>query len=89
MDTEEYLTRKKELYKALINYIEYKSNSQDDYKNLINFFESRKIHENREEFRELLHLILKISINHYQYIDFPTKIEKIILHFQDNKKKTF
>ena len=89
METEEYFKIKKEIYQTVLNYVEYECDTQDDYQNLIKFFDNQKFRDNRDEFKELLHMILKISNNHHRQHDFSKKIETIITYLKDDITQTF
>lgn len=78
METEEYFKIKKEIYQTVLNCVEYECDTQDDYQKLIKFFDNSKFRDNRDEFKELLHIILKIFNNHHRQHDFSKKIETII-----------
>lgn len=66
MEIDEYFKLKKELYPFFIDFVENYNRVRDYYEEFINFLEIKEITENREKFKELLHLISKISKNHYQ-----------------------
>ena len=89
MEIQEYIDEKKELQDLLLSYIDGRDDSEIDFHFLINHFENQEIRENPDEFKALIHLLLRITNNHYRYRGFFKKIEQIILYFQNDIKQTF
>ncbi|KAK8837312.1 hypothetical protein M9Y10_036744 [Tritrichomonas musculus] len=85
MSISEYLDKKSELYDLILSYIENTDDTNDDC--VINYIDSEKIGEDRIELRAFLHILLKISRNHYRTSGFFSKIEKVLLHLKESIKK--
>ena len=89
MSIQEYLEKMKNIQKILLEFIENEDNCEENYQNLTNIFDDYKIRKNRYDLKSLLHLIVNIANNHYRGNGFFSKIEKIILLFEDEIKNYF
>ena len=89
MEYEKQITRMKNLYDNLYQFINDENNFEEDFHTLINNIKSEKYFENIDEFKSILHIINKISKNHHRYSAFLPKIEKVLLFYSDEIKKSF
>ena len=89
MDFNNYLSRKKEIYNIILELLENEYYVDEYNENLDIIVQSTNLLENREELREFLYLILKLSNNHQRNPYFFNKIEHILLYFKDDIKQTF
>ena len=71
------ITKMKDIYSALIDFIEATDDHDSQFKTLIETIEDQEILENKEEIQLLFQLISKISDNHHRSSDFFDKLEKI------------
>ena len=89
MEVEQYLNRWKELYNHLLGFIDNQDGSQIDYQNLISDINKQNITENKNEFQHLLQLLVLISIDHYRYSNFFSKLDQILTFFSPKIAETF
>ena len=89
MNSQEYLDIMKGIQESILYFLEDEANSEENFLILENKFKDIKISENRYELLSLLHLILKISNNHYRFPNFFSKIERILLKFKKEITKYF
>ena len=89
MEIQNIINDKKEFYSLLLEFIEDQTNCIDNFIILTKYIETQKVGENRDDLKELLHLISKISNNHYRYPNFFDKIEQILSIFESKIKQTF
>lgn len=89
MSIQEYLEKMKNIQKYLLEFIENEDKYEENYQNLIKIFDDNKIQKNRYDLKALLHLIVNIANNHYRGQNFFSKIEKIILLFEEEIKNYF
>ena len=87
MEIQNYTEKMKKLQNNLLKFIE--NSSEYDFQQYLNFIESNEIQNNREEFRQFLLLISKISNNHYRQQGLIKKIENILQYFSEKMKQTF
>ncbi|KAK8899591.1 hypothetical protein M9Y10_001907 [Tritrichomonas musculus] len=84
MNIAEFFDQKMNIRSILLDFIENESNTDADFHNFIlQLKESENNIENRNDLKELLHLISKISNNHHRSTHFFSKIYRILLHFKD------
>ena len=89
MDIKEYLTKCKELQKKILDFIENESDIEENFQNLQTFLKDNQIKSNKQSTRTLMHLVSRISNNHYQTPDFMSKIEQILKFFSEEIKNYF
>ena len=89
MDLEECITKMMISQQMLLNLIENEDKNEQHHELLFHFLESQKIICNRIDIQPLLHLILKISQNHYQTTNFYCKLEQILSSLEESIKKFF
>ena len=90
MEINEFIHKRKELYRLIISYIDTETDDDNDYNLIASYLENNKSSSNdRWDLKELLRLISKISKNHYRYSLFFRKIEKLINHLESDIKQTF
>ena len=77
MEIEGLVKKMKDIYTALIDFIEATDDSDAEYITLIEVLEKQEILENKDEVRLLFQLISKIADNHHRMPDFFDKLEKI------------
>ena len=88
MNTKSFFNQKKDIYISIINYLENglsnknEENNEEENKNEVVF-------QNKDEFREFLMMLSKISKNHHRDSFFTNRIDAIISHFEDQIKQTF
>ena len=81
MEIKKYLHAMKDIQSNILNFLEEETNFEENYANLTGILEEQKIREDKNRLQSLLHLLLKISNNHYRSPDFFSKIEKILQFF--------
>lgn len=86
MEYQEYLSQKREIYDAIIQFIE---NEDSNIQDLIILLEKHKIQENLEESALFFRLIIYISNNHHRSLNFFNKFEEILQFFNEYIKKAF
>lgn len=89
MNIQQYLEEMKNIQENLLIFIENESNDDENFTHLNNLFEKIKIHEDQHKLMSLLHLLSKIANNHYRIPNFFSKIERILLVFQEDIKKFY
>ena len=67
----------KDIYSAILNFIDASYDSEEKFETLVNTFEKQKVLKNKGDVILLFQLISKISDNHHQSADFYDKLEKI------------
>ena len=85
MDVQQMLDRKKDLQCNILEFFD--DDENNDF--ILEYLDSKSIHENTNEIKELLHLLLKISKYHYRNTGFRDKITKIILHYKNEILQSF
>ena len=88
-EMKEYITEKKELYSALIQFLNSSDNNENHFQDLINIICQQKQEENHDKFEEFLQLITNISNNCRREKSFFQKIYQIIKHYKVQIKQTF
>ena len=86
MKIQEYIYAKKLIHQHLLSYITEEDDCDEKYQTLISEIGIFKQNENFNEFRLFLFLILRVSNNYHRTPNFFSKIEKIILFFEDQFK---
>ena len=89
MSIQQYLDEMKTVQQNLLDFLEDETNDAGIQTNLFSYIENQKINEDKHKFASLLHLILKISINHHHTPNFFSRIEMILQQFKDQIKKQF
>lgn len=85
MELCDYINQAKELHSILLNYID----DDCDFSTIEKTFLLQKYHENIDELREFIYMILIICNNRNRKNNFFQKIEKIILYLKDDIKRFF
>ncbi|KAK8883271.1 hypothetical protein M9Y10_045922 [Tritrichomonas musculus] len=83
----EYLDKNKNIQDALLTFLENEINTEEDFQKLILIINKQKIINDKHEFTLFLHLLSKISQNHYRNPDFISKIKRILKNFEKDIKK--
>lgn len=89
IDIQRYFALKNEIYNNFISFVECENDIDIYYQILIDFLEIHAIQENREDMKLFLRLISKVAKNTFRKSNLFEKIEKIILHFENEIKQTF
>lgn len=89
MDIQDYLSQRKDVQRALLQFLDQEEDIEEDYQNFINIIIHKKIQENPYDLKEILNLIVKIADDHQRNSTFFSKIEKILLYFKDSIKKFY
>ncbi|KAK8889214.1 hypothetical protein M9Y10_033960 [Tritrichomonas musculus] len=87
MSIKEWFEKFENIQSKLLEYIESEANVEEKYENFISAIND--VCENKEELKLFLHLLLKISNNHFHTSNFFQKIDKILLTIKDDLKKNF
>lgn len=82
MSIEEYLNKKKNVQRVLLEYIE-ESDAEENYEIFIQVLEDQQILEDIHELRELLCLIIAVGNHHHRNKNFFSKIERILQHLKN------
>ena len=75
------------IQKKLLKFI--KKNKEGNFQELTNIIENVKIIDNKYDFKSFLHLISKISNNHYRFLGFHEKIEQILSFYRNQIQNYF
>ena len=78
-----YFTEKKNFHEYVLSYID--GGDRSDYAKIINHIETNQMEKNKEEIRELFHLIVNIANNHHRDQIFFVKIEEFFQYFNISK----
>ena len=78
MNTKNYLDEMKKIQGSLLQFLESQNNSEENYQLLFNLIGEQKILDSKYKFTSFLHLISKVSNNHYRDSDFFNKIDHIL-----------
>lgn len=89
METQAYLEERKEIHVALLEYLNNSTNEEENYENFKNYIKDHNIYKEKNEFKELLILLLKISNNHFRSHSFFNKIKRILIDFKDEIQLKF
>ena len=89
MQFQNYVEEKKQFYDILLEYIESETNNEDDFQPLKDILETKNIGGSRDELEDVLHLLLKLSKNHFRQPTLFSKIEQILTFFTEDIKQTF
>ena len=89
MNIQNYLEKMAKIHTHLLNFLDDERNDDVNYQILIDIFSEMKIHDNRNEIKSLLYLLLKLSTNHHRSILFFNKIERILTIFKNDIKFFF
>ncbi|KAK8844336.1 hypothetical protein M9Y10_024550 [Tritrichomonas musculus] len=73
--------------KSLLKFI--KNNKEENFQELTNIIENEKIIDNKYDFKSFLHLISKISNNHYIFLGFHEKIEQLLSNYRNQMQNYF
>ena len=86
--TQKYVISKKEVYTAVLEYLE-SSECIDEYlDNLIKIIDAQKFEKNQEEYEHFLYMIEHISNNHHRDEIFINKIFQILQYYKQQIKQT-
>lgn len=89
LSIQEYLNNKKDIQSKLLEFVDASTNPNNYFDNLIALISDQKIVESPLEFKEFIRLLVQISNDHHRSPDFFDKIEQILLHYNQNIKKSF
>ena len=91
MCSPEYLNMMKHINEKITNFLEDEANSEECFLILEDQFKfnNPKISDTKHDFLSLLHFICKIGNNHHRCPNFFCKIERILLIFKEDIKKSF
>ncbi|KAK8835003.1 hypothetical protein M9Y10_025103 [Tritrichomonas musculus] len=87
MNSQEYLDAMKDIQENILNFLEGGDRADENFIILESKFYDINIKDYLYELLSLLHLIAKIGNNHHRSHDFFSKIEKILLIFEEDIKK--
>ena len=83
----QYIEEMKNIQANLLNLLD--NDIEENFNNLCTIFEDLEIKKNLHKLKTILHLIVKISNNHYRRPYFFYKLERVLLLFKDEIKKYF
>ena len=86
MQVEEYIIKKKEFQKYILQMIEDDDNAEEKYQNFASLIKDQEIENNPNELKSFLCLINNISNNHYRSNNFFSKFEKILVDIKNSIK---
>ena len=89
MEIFDYIEKKKDIHKKLLEYLENEKNVEEYFQNVVQKINDQKIQNDKQEFKAILRLIIKISNNHKRSPNFFIKIEQIISNFKNDIKQIF
>ena len=85
----EYLEALGNIQQNFLNFILSQENKEEDSLNLTKLLDNPNVKKDSSKLREVLHLISKVSENHFKNHDFMQKIESIILIFKEQINQIF
>ena len=80
---------KKRIYNLIIEFFDNEDDEKQPYFNLINKFKIFQIKMTKEDFKEILFMIIFISRHHHRSPNFFGKIQNILIYFSKFMKKNF
>ena len=86
---QDYVNKMKLIQETLLEYIDSYENENEIFQKLNQYFEDYKIRENKHFLQDTLHLISKISNNHYRSQNFINKMERILKSIENEIKSNF
>ena len=87
MEIQEIIDAKKELYSALLDFIEMEESYDSQLKNFIDIFEKQEIIKSQNKLLDLFKLIFNITCEHHKTPTFFSNLQKIF-NFLINDKKS-
>lgn len=85
MEIEAFINSMKDIYSALLSYIDANDGSDREFQSLIEILKKTEIHQNKEKVRLIFQLISKIADNHFRLPDFLSKLEKLFNYLIKDK----
>lgn len=82
MTAEEFIQKMQDIHQHLVKYLDSEENIDSNFDNFKKVIEDQMIRSNNYEFKSFLHMMVKITNNHHQTLDFFTKISEIIKYFR-------
>lgn len=89
MDIESLINKMREIQTKLLKYLDNESDIEENHQNFIQALNDHDILNKQSEFKLILYLIVRISINHHRYTNFYDKINTILNYFKDTIIKYF
>lgn len=89
MKIKEYIERMKTIQNKILEFIDQGQDVEEHYQNLINLFQDLQIRSNKYRLKTILYILSNISNNHHRYPEFFSKIEKILLLFEQEIKEKY
>ena len=89
MNLNSFIEEMRLIQESILKFINEESDMEENYQNLINNFESKKIIEDRNQFKSLLYLLYGIFKNHNRSSTFINKFEQIFQFLKDRITETF
>ncbi|KAK8891526.1 hypothetical protein M9Y10_028738 [Tritrichomonas musculus] len=89
MDIKPFVNKMKEIQGKLLEYLDKESDIEENFQNFIQVLNDQDIFNNKSEFKLILYLILRVSINHHRSIQFYEKNNSILTYFKDTIIKYF
>lgn len=89
MEFQEYINETKEIYEALLKYIDNENDCEENFSSLINLFNTKNIREDHKKLQEVLQIVVSILNNHHRKPDFLDKVKQILLNLKENIKQTY
>ena len=84
-----YIDKKCDLQTNLFIYLDHSQNAEENYQTLCQVIENQNISKNKIELTNLLQLISKISIHHQRFLNFFSKIEKVLTIFKEDMEEYY
>lgn len=89
MSIQEYVTKKKQLYKYFLDFVECEGNYEEDFENLLECLDDENIRKDRNELKEFLKMLVCIVDNHKRGPNFILKVEKLLTNLQQDIKRSY
>ncbi|KAK8857347.1 hypothetical protein M9Y10_015751 [Tritrichomonas musculus] len=86
--TQKYLASKKDIYIAVLDYLESSEWSDEYFDNLIKIIDAQHLEKVQEEYEHFLYMIEHISNNHHRDETFIKKVFQIMQHYKPQIKQT-
>lgn len=78
---QKYINSKKEVYNAVLDFLESPECNDDYFQNLIKIVDNQQYEKSQEEYEQFLYMIKHISNNHHRNEIFLKKVFQIVQYF--------
>ena len=89
INNQKYIEKMRQIHRKFLDFLESGYDLDNEFQSIIKILFDERIQSNMHEFKSFLHLIVKVSNNHYRTYNFFNKIEKIIISFKKEMQSYF